>query len=672
MSQVEAITRDVAMLIRPPRRVRVSECARESMRIKLANGMAGTWSSESTPYLVEPMDLLKSRAFEAVVFVGPARSGKTLGLIDGWLTHAIVADPGDFGLYFSTQPLAHDWRKRRLSWLHRESPDVKAMLSPRLHDTNIEMVIYRHGMIANLGWPSSSQLAQRDLRYVALSDYDSFPDDIDGEGSGFDLAKKRIQVAGTAGMCLVESSPKRLIKSADWTPDGQHAAPPTDGGILPLYNRGDRRRWQWPCLDGCGEWFEAPALPLFDDVQDIAEAASTAHVACPHCGQLYRPNDKRRLNAVGAWLPEGCSRDRDGHLSGMPRRSTIASFWLMGCAAAFQSWESLVVNELIGRRELDSGSDERALKTTRNVDQGVPYRPVALKRARTPEALDARREHWERYTVPEGVRTLLAFVDNQKDRFEVRVWGYGVGRERWLVDAYSIREHDGDRVRPATHAEHWRAITERVIHGTYKLGQDRELRIYRVAVDAGGYAEDEQTQTTLRAYDWWRALHRDGLGHRVRLVRGSARAKTPVRETYPDTMHQRGKRTGSRGDVPVLELASNVLKDAAHVDLLRDAPGPGYIHLPDWAKGETLAELVAETRGPKGWELAQGRRNETWDSLYCCDALWRHAGGDRIHWDRPPPWAAADWDAHSEVVTPEQRRSLKSGVTIRRRASSWL
>ena len=674
MTDVAEITRDVAALVRAPRRVSVVDCASESMRIKLASGSEGPWDPTRTPYMIEPANMLKSRAFEAVVFVGAARSGKTLILCDGWIVHAILADPGDFGAYVSTQPLAHDWRKRRLEYQHRHSPAVKAKLSPRLHDTNIEFVQYRHGMILNLGWPSSSQLAQRDLRYVALSDYDSFPDDIGGEGSGFDLARKRIQVAGSAGMCLVESSPKRAITTNDWTFDGPHQAPPVDGGILPLYNRGDRRRWYWQCVEGCGDWFEAPALPAYDDAQDIAEAAESAHVACPTCGQVYRPTDKDRLNqsSKGVWVPEGCSRDVDGNLIGKPRASKIASFWMMGSAAAFQSWPSLVLNHLQAQREFDSTGDERALKTTRNVDQGVPHQPAAMRKARNASFLTGRLESWERYFVPPGVRFLVAVVDNQSDRWEVRVWGYGVGRERWLIDGYAIREIDGAKVRPASYQEHWAELTKRVVLSTYRIDADRELRVWRVAVDAGGHAEDEDSQTTRQAYDWWRSIARDGLGHRVRLVKGRDNAQTAVRETFPDSRKRANRKARSVGDVPVLELGSTTLKDSAWSDLLRESPGPGYVHLPTWAPGEYLDELVSETRGPKRWEISHGKRNETWDTLYYADAVCLFYGADRIDWGAPPPWASNDWANNPEVITPDQRRDLKSsGGVVARRKSSW-
>jgi len=683
-ADAQAITRDVAELLRSPRRISVSECAREVVRIESPGGYSGPWDDTLTPYMVAPMDKLKSREHEAVVFISPARAGKTQALLDAWLAHAATADPGDMGLYFSTQTLAYDYRKRRIERLHRASPQMRAKLSPRKHDTTIEMITYRHGMIVNLGWPTSSQLAQRDLRYVAMSDYDSFPDDISGEGSAFSLGKKRIQVAMSAGMALIESSPKREITTDQWQPDGPHEAPPVAGGILTIYNRGDRHRWYWQCIDGCGEWFEAPPMPLYDQAaaesSDITEASESAYVGCPHCGQIYRPADKQRLNqsAGGIWVPEGASRDRDGHLTGTPRRSSIASYWLLGCAAAFQSWTSIVANYLMAKREADASGDETALRATINTDQGMPYRPSRLDAMTGVGALEQRKERSaKRYQVPEGVRVLLAAVDVQANRFEVAVWGYGINRERWLIDRYAIAKSEaGDPLRPAALIEHWIEIERRVITSTYKLPGERELRVYRVAVDLGGYHDRAKgADSSRRAYEWWRALKREGLGQRARLVKGerTKRAKLVV-ESYPDSTERNDRRAGSRGDVPVLLISTDRMKDAAHADLQRETPGPGYVHLPGWLTRKHMDELTTEAVDDKGhWAPARGKRNETWDLLIYCDALWHYLGGNKINWERPPTWAAP-WDKNTEVITADQRRSLKEAVgpKIQRRKSRWL
>ena len=626
------------------------------MRIETPGGYAGPWDPTITPYIVEPMDLLKSRKYRAVVVVAPARCGKTQGLLDGWLSHSVTADPGDMGMYFSTRNLAHDFRKRRIDRLHTRSPQMRGKLSRRAHDTTIELIVYRHGMMLNLGWPTSSQLAQRDLRYVAMTDYDSFPDDVGGEGSPFDMGAKRIQVAMSAGMALVESSPKRAITVPNWQPRTPHEAPPTDGGILPLYNRGDRRRWYWQCIDGCGQWFEAPALPAYEEHDDPSEAAKTAHVACPHCGEVYRQGRKKALNASGQWLAENVSIDEQGRHSGSGPDTDIASFWMLGCAAAFQTWASLVQNQIVAERYADASGDETSLAATRNVDQGMPHRPAALDAVQGPEYLAQReRTQVDRGKVPPGVLVLLASVDVQNNRFEVAIWGHCKYNERHLVDRFAIRElPDGNLIRPAAVLEHWDEITEQVVKAKYG-----NFSVYATAVDSGG-----REGMTTRAYDWWRRLRRDGLSHKVFLVKGEGGKQTQpmVRKTFPDSRKRRDRNSGSRGDIPVLAINADKVKDACHADLKRDIPGPGYVHFPEWTPDYVYEELTSEQRTMKGWVPLLNRRNETWDLFAYDRALWAFLGGDGVEWDRPPRWLRPNLDTSPRPVRrydqPSQRRLL--------------
>lgn len=63
---------------KPPNRVTVAEGAAANLIVKQPGTAAGPWSASETPYMVEPMNALASRQHEAVVFVGPARTGKCL------------------------------------------------------------------------------------------------------------------------------------------------------------------------------------------------------------------------------------------------------------------------------------------------------------------------------------------------------------------------------------------------------------------------------------------------------------------------------------------------------------------------------------------------------------------------------------------------------------------
>ncbi|MCM4841582.1 phage terminase large subunit family protein, partial [Escherichia coli] len=79
---------------------------------------------------------------------------------------------------------------------------------------------------------------------------------------------KRTTTFMSSGMTLVESSPGRDVKDVKWRRTSPHEAPPTTG-ILSLYNRGDRRRWYWPCPH-CGEYFQ-PCGDVVAGFRDIAD-----------------------------------------------------------------------------------------------------------------------------------------------------------------------------------------------------------------------------------------------------------------------------------------------------------------------------------------------------------------------------------------------------------------
>ncbi|EDH5574771.1 phage terminase large subunit family protein, partial [Salmonella enterica subsp. enterica serovar Typhimurium] len=231
---------DISSMFRPPRRMKISDAVRKYMRVPRDAGNSVAWESTLTPYVVEAMNCLSSRSYDAVVFVAPARTGKTLGLIDGWISYNIVCDPSDMLVVQMTQDKAQEHSKRRLAKMFRHSPAIARRLSPHRNDNNVHDKTFRDGSFLKIGWPSINVFSSSDFKCVALTDYDRFPEDVDGEGDAFSLASKRTTTFMSLGMTLVESSPGREITDTRWKPSSPHEAPPTTG-ILSLYNRGDRR-----------------------------------------------------------------------------------------------------------------------------------------------------------------------------------------------------------------------------------------------------------------------------------------------------------------------------------------------------------------------------------------------------------------------------------------------
>ncbi|BAE74508.1 hypothetical phage protein [Sodalis glossinidius str. 'morsitans'] len=383
---------DISSLSFPPRRMPVADAVRQYMRVPMGAGNSLPWEPNLTPYIVEPMNCLAKREFDAVVFVGPARTGKTLGLIDGWIIYSIVCYPAGLLVVQMTQEKAQEHSKKRLARTFRASPEAARRLSPQRNDNNVHDKIFRDGSVLKIGWPSISIFSSSDYKRVALTDYDRFPADIDGEGDAFSLASKRTTTFMSAGMTLVESSPGREITDVKWHQEFPHQAPPTTG-ILSLYNRGDRRRWYWPCPH-CGEYFK-PAMGTvtgYRDITDPVQASEAAHLCCPHCQGRIDATQKRELNNRGVWLIEGQQIDRHGNRSGIPRRSRIASFWMEGPAAAYQTWAQLVCKLLTAEQEYARTGSEETLKAVINTDWGLPYLPRRSEVQRQGEVLMARAE----------------------------------------------------------------------------------------------------------------------------------------------------------------------------------------------------------------------------------------------------------------------------------------
>ena len=668
-----AIRRDVAELVRPRKRLRVSEAARQYVKLRLPGGYAGPLDPDLTPYMIEPMDLLASREYSAVVFVGPAQSGKTAALVDGWMAYMVKCDPSDMTIVQTSQVTARDYSKRRVDRMHRHSDALRLEMSPRGRDDNTYDKHYRAGNILSIGWPSISQLSGRAIKYMALTDYDRMPDDVDGEGDPFSLSRKRTTTYLSSGMTLAESSPGWDVQEPKWQASHPHEAPPVKG-ILSLFNLGDRRRFYWPCRH-CGEYFLQPSgiegfrWPETRDLLGdyVAAVADEAGVPCPRCGAIHEASDKAAMVAAHRWVPQGC-RVENGGLVGEPRKSDIASFWLPGAAVAFQTWASIVRKYLSADMDYELTGSEMSLKTVTNLDLGAPYRPRRLGEERNAADLEARREDVEKRVVPPGVRFLVAAVDIQGNRFVVQVRGYGPGLESWVIDRFNLhwsRRREGDAVAPvdpATRIEDWMLLIDEVIGRDYPI-QDHpryRMRVLVTACDSGGRAG-----VTGRAYEFWRRVRKRGLARRFLLVKGEdgTRRMPRVHKTFPDSTTRSDRKANARGEIPVYLLSTTQLKDGIDKDLKREEPGPGYIHFPDWLGHDFFEELTSEMRSAKGWELADRKhRNEAFDLLCYDRAAAIVKGAESIDWDNPPGWAR-EWRENTEVIDtePQARKELPAG-----------
>lgn len=662
---------ELAELLRPPERLTVSEAAALHRYVNQPGAFVGEWDNETTIYMVEPMNEFGTRRYRGLIFVGPAQSGKTDSLLINTVVYSVMVDPMDMMLVCPTMMDARDFSIRRIDRLHRHSEDVGEMLLPGADNDNTFDKTYINGMLLTLGWPTPGQLAGKPIGRVLLTDRDRMVDDVDGDGEPFDLAMKRNTTFGSYGMTVAESSPSRPVKDLKWVARTPHEAPPCDG-IMNLYNRGDRRRWQWAC-PSCKTYFEGlfTHLEIDPDAKGTnLEKAGTVRMRCPHCSYMIHPDERPGMQEWGVWVKEGQGVDKQGRIHGPEPRTLIASFWLRGVAAAFVSWKTLMAKYMDACDEYDRTGSEEALKIFYNTDLGEPYYPrSAMDGLRLPEALKARAEDLGERVVPEGVRFLVALIDVQKNMWVVSVFGIMPGKpfDMVVIDRFEVvKSHrldaDGERlwVKPHAYIEDWDRLTEEVLTKEYPLadGSGRMMQIKFTGCDSGG-----REGVTTMAYNYYRKLREQNLHRRFILTKGDHLPNKPrTLVSFPDSS-RKDKLSAARGDVPVLMLNSNLLKDDLNGRLDCLTPGRGMYRFPNWMGDKFFAELCSETRTGKGWENPTNSRNEQWDLSYMCIGLCvsEMIRVEVIDWDNPPGWAA-DWDKNDLIRKPEAAQRFANPV----------
>jgi phage terminase large subunit GpA-like protein len=674
---IEQIVVETAASVRPPERLTVSQAAEKYVQLNNpGGGYVGPWKHDRVPYLIEPMDTLTSHEFTGLAFVGPAQTGKTQMLLN-WLTYTALCDPADMMFFEKSQATARDFSISKLARLYRSTKQVGDARLPGRQQQNVYDQQFKAGWIFKLSWPTINEMSGKSIPRLWLTDYDRMPQDVDGEGEPFDLARKRATTYRSFGMTVAESSPGFLIENSNLIMQSPHQAPPADG-ILKIYNRGDRRRYYWKCVS-CKAAFEPDFSRLsYPHSADDMESAEQVVMNCPTCGQIYAHDTdnhhkvpgKYEMNIAARWVRDGMVWQEDGKILGIPFRSDIASYWLKGPAAAFITWKEMVLKFLQATREFENTGSQEGLKTTISQDQGLPYTMKGLGAERLPEELKNRATNNGDKVVPPGVRFLLACIDVQAHSFVVQVHGFGIERDIWVVDRFDIkkserRDEDDERfwVKPGAYPEDWHLIIEQVIQKTYPLGDGsgRSMQIKFVFCDSGG-----NEMITHNAYEFYRYLRKQGDNHHRRflLVKGAPNKDAPrVRLAYPDA-ERKDRRASARGEVPVLEINSNMIKDQVNQMLNRLDPLGGYISFPDWLPDSFYTELTAETRTAKGWENPKRHRNESWDLLcYAVSgSISQHIAIEYIDWSKPPGWAR-EWETNDLVSKDATKRFAKEQKT---------
>ncbi len=615
------------------------------------------WNLALTPYIEGIQDTSDIPQVRVVAVKGPARSGKTVAAENRALKHWIYGPSVNVLWYMQSRDDVDDYVEERVEWMleHHEQVNAKINWNDRRNSRGRKRI----GQALARWLPATKGTTRGKAAPLIVADeIDGYPRAV--RRSILTRLINRQREFGSGALAFIASHPD----------EG-----PAEG-IDAVLRESLVHLWWWEC-QACGEYsspspeaesrmgWNVPDLIAANadlprgELLDVVEAQ--AALSCPTCGECveddpagYLGSKRDRMNQTGVWLQPHQTIAKGGVIEGAPVVQEYMGFCIHGFMSPFVTIGGLAREWAAGWLESQLTGIETGLKEVVVKSLGETFIGSDAKKQIEDWKVVAQRLKDQSYlmgTVPPGCQFLTAFVDIQGDRFEVRVIGWSVARESWLIDAYAIKQGPPDpetgkpafeNLDPFHRLNDWRVLEDAVLRQTYPLA-DRphmHLPIARMVVDMGGGDE-----TALNARKW--AAHaisrtRDPIpSWRILLTKGAA-SKRQV-ETYGKPKRPEYDDQGKPLPGIAWERTVNVhdLKGMIALRMKIEEPGPGRMHLPIDVKDRHVRELCAEQFLNGEW-IAIHRANETWDGWVAAEVARETLQPDRegIDWaTAPPPWA---------------------------------
>lgn len=413
-----------------------------------------------------------------------------------------------------------------------------------------------------------------------------------------------------------------------------------------------RPRIQWNVPSMMGLAAEMEREDFLDHIADNVE------LICPHdgCGALFQPargtgeiddvDKAKQLMAGGQWLQRHQIWHEDGNLEGTPKVRGIMGFVIHAMMAPFVDVRKTARDWAAAMLTFQNTGNDRHLREVVVKKLGeTPMSAKAEEQMEGPKVVQARLSSpYLLGTVPAGVKFITTFVDVQGDRFEVRVIGWDLGKQSWLIDAYAIKQWPGvdgraafGNIDPGNVVADWEPLEDAVIKASYPMANNAErvsagleplfMPNAKTVINSAGQPGVTHAARLFAAWTFSRGTQ----AYQLMLMQGSASKKG---ELYGKPRQITHDEKGKPLAIPVFERNPNVhdIKRMIALRMKIEEPGPGRMHMPAKISPRYFTELVAEHMVNGDW-VQRYARNETWDGWVACEVA-RAA----LNPDRPEIW----------------------------------
>ncbi|MCH1926876.1 phage terminase large subunit family protein [Shewanella sp. C32] len=592
----DAVNAGLKSLWRPPR-LTLAEYADEHFYMSSESSYSeGRW--KSLPFQVGILNAMGNDLIHTLNIMKSARVGYTKMLMAN-AAYKVEHKKRNVLIYQPRDKQAQSFMKKHVETAIRDIPVWSALapwLGKKHRDSTLEDKVFTNGktLMVRGGTAAANyrEISTDDVIYDELAGFD---EDIEKEGNATTLGDTRLELSYFP-KSIRGSTPKvlgqcQIEKACSESKYHFHFH-------VPCPHCGELQRLKW---GGKDEPF---------GIKWIDNDPKTAYYCCEHCSAVI---ENKQLNTIeldsrAKWICEKSGMwtvdfidffDKDDKPTFTPDNVAL---YVWSAYNPLASWRKLVSDFLKAK------GDQQKLKTFVNTKLGEPWDEDTGEKLEW-EDLYRRREMYPSSRMPKGVVYLTAGVDTQDDRYEGRIWGWGAGQEKWLIDRFIIYGKPDSKALLDK-------VTER-LNTTYTRADGITLSIGLICWDSGGHYADTVYSMSKRL----------GL-HRVIPIRGANVYGKPI-ANFPR------KRT-SKG-VYLTEVGTDSAKELimSHLRIQPDAnnPTPFAVHFPmdDSICDEAeLQQLTAERKIPQRrngkivyrWDNNK-KRNEALDCfVYALAALY--------------------------------------------------
>jgi len=614
-------------MLKPNPHISVSDYVNGSLYIPPPAANPGPYRLSLTPYAKEIMDECSpmSATREIVVVSGTQMSKTQIALnviayyMDNAPTSMLVGFPNDRdGRHFV---------RTRIDTMFDNNPKLRDLIGSSRRNASGDTSDYKEfpgGFLKRAIGEAASSFMSTMCQIVILDEYDAFPRNIQGKGSGKDLAVQRTATYRGREKIFISSTPTN-----------------ENSQILSLLEYTDQRHY----------FLESPGGETFElDFQNFKWRADGTDVK----EVWYELDNGERIDEYmmpqllkkGVWIPTNPN----------PTDPTKTGYWISGLYSPFRSWRDIVTTYLEALEKADKGDHEHMTSFYNNI-LALPYSEYTARPDTDKMMLWAKNKTtaYQRYSTagsfPDDVLLLTSATDVQENRLETEIKGWMRNGSSRSIEHFVFPCEAGKTTSDLS-ANCWHELRE-VIKRKYMREDGLELGIGFNAIDRAHIPEiviafassiDPRCEFVIPVYGLPRHSN-------------TAISNTKVSKmTYPG---------GVVKQVMYKEVGVNRLKGEAYAAfrLPYDKGDSGICMFPEDYEQEYFEQLTSEEyikkkSATKGQWKKIRNRNEALDLHVYNLAMWYFSG---LH-----GWKESDYDLHEAKLKELAKGTPKKKAAERR------